>query len=163
MNLKSLLAAAVLVITSVTAFAPSQALAASQDECAIWLCLPGGFPSGCGSARSAMKDRIKDLKSPLPSFSSCAISGGSEMTHNYSYAALIAEHRKCKRWDFGVGKNGARYCAGGWETIPQHYRKGTRCRVDRDGDRTPEHCVGTYRFVDVFVDGEPAGPTYYWR
>lgn len=50
------------------------AQAASQDECAIWICLPGGFPSGCGSAHSAFKKRLKKGKSPLPSWGSCSVS-----------------------------------------------------------------------------------------
>ena len=36
---------------------PDASYAASQDECAIWLCLPGGFPEGCGGAYSAFKCR----------------------------------------------------------------------------------------------------------
>ncbi|WJT10887.1 cell wall hydrolase [Vibrio harveyi] len=31
-------------------------------------------------------------------------------------------------------------------------KKGTRCRRDRDGDRTPRGCIATKRFVDVYVD-----------
>lgn len=162
MNPKKLLATASLVLASFGGyFAPSSALAASQDECAIWICLPGGFPSGCGAAHSAMIDRVKDLKSPLPSFSSCAVQdgSGSQMSYNYNFAALIAEHRVCKRYRW-VGRG--RQCAE-WETIPSRYVKGTRCRVYRDGNRTPRHCVGTYRYVDVFIDGAKAGETYYWR
>ncbi|MDD9900382.1 MAG: conjugal transfer protein TraL [Alphaproteobacteria bacterium] len=45
--------------------------AASQAECAIWLCLPGGFPSGCGAAHSAFRYRIKHHKPPLPPLASC--------------------------------------------------------------------------------------------
>ena len=48
------------------------AYAASEDACAIWICLPGGFPSGCGDAYSEFKRRIKKRKSPLPSLSSCS-------------------------------------------------------------------------------------------
>jgi len=43
----------------------------STAACAIWICLPTGFPSGCGDARSEFKDRIKRGKSPLVSLSSC--------------------------------------------------------------------------------------------
>lgn len=50
---------------------PDRPQAASQAECAIWLCLPGGFPSGCSAARSAFHHRIKHRRSPLPSLSSC--------------------------------------------------------------------------------------------
>ena len=39
--------------------------AASEDECAIWLCLPGGFPSGCGGAKSAMLKRLNAQDSKI--------------------------------------------------------------------------------------------------
>jgi hypothetical protein len=51
---------------------PISAHAASEDDCAIWLCLPGGFPSGCAGAKSAWQKRLRQGKSPLPSFSSCS-------------------------------------------------------------------------------------------
>ena len=38
---------------------PSPGYSASQDACAIWICLPGGFPSGCSGAYSEFKKRIK--------------------------------------------------------------------------------------------------------
>lgn len=60
----------------------NEAQAASQDECAIWLCLPAGFGEGCGGAHSAFKKRLKKLQSPLPSWNSCAVDGGTEP---YSY------------------------------------------------------------------------------
>ena len=70
-----------LTTMTVAAFAAAllapPAQAASQDECAIWLCLPGGFPSGCGSAQSAFKKRLKKGKSPLPDWGSCAVKDAS--------------------------------------------------------------------------------------
>ncbi len=48
--------------------------AASQNECAIWLCLPGGFPGGCEAAHAAFIKRITHKpkpKPPLPAFGSC--------------------------------------------------------------------------------------------
>lgn len=165
MNQRKLLATAAFILASFGGYlAPSSAFAASQDECAIWICLPGGFPSGCGAAHSAMMDRIEDLKSPLPSFGSCAVQdgSGSQMSYDYNYAALLRQHRECTRWSRVGGRDESRVCAE-WETVPSRYVKGTRCRVDREGNRTPRHCVGTYRYVDVFIDGEKAGDTYYWR
>lgn len=171
MSVKALTTAILFVITSFSSFFVPPALAASQEECAIWLCLPTGFPDGCGSAHSAMIDRIEDFKSPLPSFSSCAVDAesGSQMSHTYSYAALIGEHRVCTSyrytetpaWAKHRAKQG-RECVE-WKTVPQHYRKDTRCRVDRDQRRTPAHCIGTYRYIDVYLDGQPTGETFYWR
>ncbi len=45
--------------------------AASEDACAIWICLPGGFPQGCSGAYSEFKHRIKKGRPPLPELSSC--------------------------------------------------------------------------------------------
>lgn len=54
--------------------------AASQDECAIWLCLPLGFaPSDCDGPVKAMLKRLAHIppKGPLPPFSSCDAAGKS--------------------------------------------------------------------------------------
>ncbi|EIZ7265932.1 conjugal transfer protein TraL [Salmonella enterica] len=137
--------------------------AASEDECAIWLCLPGGFPSGCGGAKSAMLKRVKKGKSPLPDFVSCAVkgdSGGSSMTYDYNYAAAIQEQRVCKRY---TGNHNNSRCVE-WETVPAHYQKGKVCTINNQtGNRTPRGCTSTYRYVDVFIDGALAGDTYFWR
>nr|WP_067297049.1 conjugal transfer protein TraL [Marinobacterium profundum] len=160
MEFKQMFAASAVTLASIGGLAvPSTALAASQDECAIWICLPGGFPSGCGAAHSAMMDRIKDRKSPLPSFGSCAVKeeGHSEMSYNYSVAAYIPARQVCtKQHWWGDSDNCSQ-----WETAPSHYVKGTRCQNDDNG-WYPEGCTRTYRFVDVFVDGVLAGDTYYW-
>lgn len=141
--------------------APAQA--ASQDECAIWICLPGGFPSGCGAAKSAMKDRIEDLKSPLPSFSSCAVNppsgSGSHMSSGHGFAAFVPSHSRCIRW----GSYGDRDNCVERETIPDQYVKGTRCYRDRDGYSTPQGCTRTYRWAEVYIERQLAGPTYYWN
>jgi hypothetical protein len=164
MNLMSVCAVGAVVALGVAGtLAPGSAKAASQDECAIWICLPGGFPSGCGGAKSALKKRIKKFKPPLPAFSSCVVSSGSnssQMSYDYNFAALIAEQRTCKRW--GHGNGSVKRCVGGWEVIPQHYEKGTRCYHEQGGYRTPRGCIATKRYVDVYIDGHTAGPTYYW-
>ncbi len=60
--------------------APSIAKAQSQAACAIWLCLPGGFPSGCSEAYDEFKHRIREGKSPLPDLSSCVVSPDGKST-----------------------------------------------------------------------------------
>lgn len=146
-----------------TSMISPSAQAASEDECAIWLCLPGGFPSGCGGAKSAMVKRVKNGKSPLPDFVSCAVkseNGGSSMTYDYNYAAAIQEQRVCKRYT--SNRNNSRCVE--WETVPAHYQKGKTCRISsQTGSRSPRGCTATYRYVDVFVDGALAGDTYFWR
>lgn len=55
---------------------PAPPIYANDADCAIWLCLPVGFPSGCGDAKQAFINRIKSFKSPLPSLTSCLVSSG---------------------------------------------------------------------------------------
>ncbi|EAZ4194915.1 TPA: conjugal transfer protein TraL [Citrobacter farmeri] len=157
------IASAALALFAATGLmAPKTVQAASQDECAIWLCLPGGFPSGCGGAKSAMLKRVKKGKSPLPDFMSCAVKSDSDstMTYDYNNAAAIQERRVCKRYS---GNHNNSRCVE-WETIPAHYVKGKTCRINwQTGSRNPEGCTSTYKYVDVFIDGKNAGDTYFWR
>lgn len=150
------------VASALAAVTTAPAQAASRDECAIWLCLPAGFPAGCGAAHSAMINRIEHRKSPLPSFSACAVEdeGGSNMSYDYSVAALIPKHRRCI--EHGSGRYGRASCEA-YETVPRHHVKNTRCRRNpRFGTSTPAGCVRTDRYVDVFIDGRKAGNTYFW-
>lgn len=139
------------------------AQAASQDECSIWLCLPGGFPSGCDGAKSAMLKRVKKGKDPLPDFASCAVKtdhDASTMSYDYNNAAAIQERKVCKRYS---GNHNNSRCVE-WETQPAHYVKGKVCQVNwQTGRRTPEGCTSTYKYVDVYIDGQSAGDTYFWR
>lgn len=53
-------AIAIIAFATTSLYAPESQ--ASNDDCAIWLCLPTGFPSGCGGAKSAFKKRIKKVR-----------------------------------------------------------------------------------------------------
>lgn len=144
-------------------------IAASQDECSIWLCLPTGFPSGFGGAKSAFKKRIKKFKPPLPSFSACKASDSllkqlgvtpSQMSYNHHFAALIREHQVCERWDYSGDTETCR----SWRTVPSHYVKNRRCVIGNESSISrPASCTVTYRYVDVFIDGKKTGETYYWK
>lgn len=141
--------------------APAQA--ASQDECAIWLCLPGGFPGGCGAAYSAMVNRVKNWKSPLPDFGECAVNppqgSGSHMTYSMTPAAFVPEHQECSQWS-SWGDNDQ--CVA-YQTIPAHYVEGTTCQMDNDGGGVnPPYCTQTVQQIKVFVDGKQAGTTFRW-
>lgn len=152
------------VVLSVALFSPSSN-AASQDECAIWLCLPSAFPAGCAAAYSAFRKRVRKLKPPLPPLASCVVGGGvtlpngvrsSVMTYDHGLAALVDVRRECVEYtrdDIGA-------CVR-WKTIPRHWVKGTRCRT-HDGGETPAGCILTRDYVDVFADGVPVGETYYF-
>jgi hypothetical protein len=68
------LAAAVVLIAG----QDSAARAADYDmDCKLILCLPAGFPEGCGDALDHMIDRLRDGKSPI---GFCALSDGQEFS-----------------------------------------------------------------------------------
>lgn len=68
----------ILALLAVFVLNPSPGYPASQDACAIWICLPGGFPSGCSGAYSEFKKRIKKGRDPLPRLSSCTTGPNGE-------------------------------------------------------------------------------------
>lgn len=155
----------IILVSILACFASSAATAASQDECAIWLCAPGGFPQGCAAAHAAMISRIKDFKPPLPPFASCAVNppagSGSHMSASHGWAAHIGPRRVCVKYRQWGGGDGADQCLQ-YEMQPAHYVKGTRCTIT-DGDHNPPGCTHTGRFIEVYIEGVLAGPTYYWR
>ncbi|WP_072033006.1 hypothetical protein [Plesiomonas sp. ZOR0011] len=146
------------------------AYAASDAECSIWLCLPTGFPSGCGEAKSAFLKRIKNRKSPLPSFSSCSAPASSlppgtpvsNMTSQHGIAAVMSYSRQCTQW--GVDTAAQPIC-GKWEMKPDKVIRGTSCRVYGNKDhkyRRPEGCLGTTDWVETYMDGQKYGDTFYY-
>ncbi|MGR3990475.1 conjugal transfer protein TraL [Vibrio harveyi] len=146
------------------------AYAASDAECSIWLCLPTGFPSGCGDAKSAFKKRIKKFKPPLPNFSSCLLKGSpktSSMDAKDGYAAYIPSTKVCTNWEtshFG-GDRDTSYCAR-YKILPTQAIKGTRCYIHRrhgeETYRSPKGCTRTIRYVDTYMDGKTYGETHYF-
>jgi hypothetical protein len=71
------------------------ARAESEAACAIWLCLPGGFPTGCSAAYNEFKHRLKKRKPPLPSLSSCT-TGPDGNSSNGSYDMGVEYYYPCK-------------------------------------------------------------------
>lgn len=133
------------------------AQAASEDDCAIWLCLPAGFPSGCGGAYSAFRDRIRHFRPPLPPIMSCVVGADSSgMTSDYGPAAIIGASRRCVE----TGGYDSTVCIR-YETVPETYVKGTGCRISDAGEE-PRGCTRTGHYIDVFVEGRKAGDTYVW-
>lgn len=74
-----------LILGLIFIFTATIVRAESQDACAIWLCLPGGFPQGCGGAYSEFKHRIKKRKPPLPALSSCTVDGSTGGHYELGY------------------------------------------------------------------------------
>lgn len=145
-------------------------MAASQDECAIWLCLPGGFPSGCGAAHAAMAKRISHLKPPLPPFSSCSANGSGSMNYEQSTAAYVPEQRVCsKKWPRGGCRE--------YREVKAHWVDGASCRFSgrydgpgeiRGGnvhysEGTAPRCSSTSNTIQIFDHGKQMGNTFYWN
>lgn len=73
------------------------AYAASEAECAIWLCLPAGFSvSECGAAHSAFLHRLRKGKPPLPPLSSCAVGESGATDGNSRYETGYEVWEPCK-------------------------------------------------------------------
>lgn len=171
-NLKKIVFMAVLLLSS-------RVMAASQDECSIWLCMPAGFPPPmCDAARDAMKDRVEHGHSPLPSLSGCSVSSnglvsgqegqGDDVKSKDGKAAYIPPTKKCVSYktERRGGKNGVdrQYCVK-YENVPERYIKGTSCRRYNDDGTIytdPEGCTKTVRWVEVWQGGAQIGSTYYW-
>ena len=74
MRLSPLLSTLPLAVAALAVASPQTAAAQDYDmDCKLLLCLPGGFPDGCGDAYDHMIDRLRDGKSPI---GTCAMSGG---------------------------------------------------------------------------------------
>lgn len=157
-----------LAALSFVAFSMQSANAASQDECAIWLCAPGGFPSGCEAAKKAMFKRIKKGKSPLPDFSSCAVKDDTtgtdpkDFTYSFDRILRIREHQVCTHWTSGYRKD---YCSS-YKTVPAHDRHGYSCYIQRGKDNDPvliPGCIGSFYRIKVFEKGQQLGENYYFQ
>lgn len=112
----------------------------NQDECAIWLCLPAGFPQGCGSAHKAMLKRLKKGRSALPDFNSCAIGDAEQPEHGFASS---------EEFVIKVGDT---------------YHPGYSClkpfgKAD-NGDWIPG-CTGVYKRITVTQHGKAIGQTHY--
>lgn len=149
-------------------FSPD-AKADSDAECAIWMCLPMGFPSGCGEAKSEFKKRIKKHKSPLPSFSSCLVGTPNNEENSDRFdaksgvAALIPPYKYCVREErYQHGKDSGTRCVE-WGMTQQEIVKGTYCQYSsKNGYRSPRHCSKTLRFTEVYRNGQLYGETHYY-
>ncbi len=86
-----------LIILMIVGGAGRPAFAASQAECAIWLCLPSGFSvSECGAAYSAFVQRLRKGKPPLPPLASCMIEESGAADGNSRYEMGYERWESCK-------------------------------------------------------------------
>ena len=136
--IRTLLMASLVTLT----YAPPT-LAASDADCSIWLCLPSGFPSGCGDAKRAFKNRLKKFKPPLPNFTSCLLKDSPQTSSMNAHEGVAAK------------------MPGG------HFIDGEPClKFQNNGDIvrwTPRGCLSTWHFIDTYLDGEKYGERYYYQ
>ncbi len=161
MKEKYFLIAAISLALSIPVFA------ADQDDCAIWLCLPTGFPSGCSGAKSAFKKRIKHLRPPLPDLMSCVVDAPDGTMPNMDYqmgvVSYIPASQKCVKYEItGYGNTGPQYSCTQYEEIPAHYVDGP-CIPSSYSGTGQNGCTATHNYITVYQDGGVIGETYYWN
>jgi len=145
----------------------SPAKAASRDACAIWLCLPGGFPQGCGGAYTEFKHRIKKGRPPLPDLSSCTIESDGEK-FNGRYQLGFEEYYPCEDgFELKIkyeseGDNWARCVSKNY--LSCSYREGAQI-IRRDENLCYYYYTAKSRpkpnYVKMWVDGQYLGQ-FYW-
>ena len=156
---------AVIVLAGSTGLSQT-AVAASQDECAIWLCLPAGFPSGCGPAKSAMKHRLKKFKPPLPNIAACMVA--DEHTNPKDFTFTLKTMRKMAATTRCVKRNRWSDRCLEYRRIPQRYVPGTYCRYSTGSGQDKEWhtikgCLGVYREIKIFEKNKLIGAPYYFQ
>lgn len=138
---------------------PQMASAESEADCAIWICLPGGFPSGCAAAYRAFRDRIKHGYPPLPELRVCSSGlNGERVDGNYKLGREIFESctpgyvlREDNRDGFPRGKCYIAQCA------PERYMDSnqTYCKNYKAVRRTKQ------RYVRMWINGDYLGQFWY--
>ena len=137
-------------------------LAASEADCAIWMCLPSGFGEGCGDAKKAFKKRAKRHQPSMPPFPSCEVRPAGDTsvirdkyTSKDGVAAYVPTRTICIR----QGKNTCMET----KTIDEHMVKDRRCaRTSKDEPYYPKGCTQTFRYAEVYLNGHLFGQTQYY-
>ena len=148
-----------IILIALGVLMPEQnAYAASQDACAIWICLPGGFPSGCGGAYSEFKKRIKKGRDPLPRLSLCTTGPNGEKIDGYYQLGyerfepcedgyILRERRQGYR-----ATQGACYLT---RCAPSSFQENSSCEYYEAVIRPKPH------YVKMWVNGDYLGQYFY--
>ena len=156
---------------------PTPVRAASQDECAIWLCLPLGFaPSACSSAWRAFVKRVFRFrpKPPLPAFGSCAVEADG-ISYQQGYRRFNDCPAPYDVWDtVEAGRDGAYTLAIGHagsqhQITSRRCVRRSRCYWNYHGEDSFLECPDQYAmpenpnpdYVTMFVEGQTCGPFHY--
>lgn len=148
----------VMLMTGFVILSHKAAYASSQDACAIWICLPGGFPSGCGGAYSEFKKRIKKGRDPLPKLSSCTTSPNGEKIDGH-YQLGYERFEPCDDgYVLREKRQGYRAAQGvcyRTQCAPQQFQENYRCEGYQAVIRPKP------RYVKMWVNGEYLGQYFY--
>lgn len=154
-----LIAVFIFVLGIFTAINTKTSYAESEADCAIWICLPGGFPTGCSAAYSAFRDRIKHRKPPLPDLSSCTNAPNGEWVAG----------------NYDLGRETFETCRSGYvlrEKIRNSFPMGkcylSQCAPERYLDANETYCQNyeavrrkKQSYVKMWVDGDYLGQFWY--
>lgn len=155
--MRILVAAIFLTLLLVFSFEKSSN-AASQDACAIWICLPGGFPQGCGSAYSEFKKRIKKGRDPLPQLSSCTTGPNGERVNGH-YQLGYERFEPCNEgFVLRERQQGYRVVEGACyrtQCAPSQFRENDHCENYQATLRPKPH------YVKMWVNGDYLGQYFY--
>ncbi len=144
----------------------SHAHAFDPDDCALWLCMPFGFPEGCEDAHETFIKRQLRGQPPLPRIEQCWFNTDEQfpidnttptLDAKNGFAAYIPEHQQCVRYK---AQHDDRICVESI-TVPPQAIKNRTCTL-HDGQYTPKGCTQTISYVDFFMDGQPYQDTYYY-
>lgn len=157
----------VMTAGTIGAMAPTAAAAQSYDmDCKLILCLPSGFPSGCGDAYRHMTDRLRGGKSPI---GFCAQSDGSAYDrYDVQYRFLPADstaawtcpagkklHHRVGSNDAGTSRQVTTFC------YDSAYSYGSEGDVRYTGMTRPER--SDFRAKLTLEPGTPAEFTQGWQ
>lgn len=156
----------------------NQVSASSQDECAIWLCAPAGFPSPeCNAAHSIFNKKMKKGKNPFPSLSSCTEDGQNPdgIVGKTGYAAYVPTHTETRCLRYEKKEYRTAYGAPAYKdvcvdretyTVPAKYIDGRHCEIRQTYagiTRDPKYCTGTVKTIKIFDgNGNQIGETFYY-
>ncbi len=155
-----------------------------DDECAIYLCMPGKFGEGCAAAHSAYIGRITDVNrhgsrkyTDLPAFYHCIDQNNenvvdtpeaqaSNLTYENLYEITIPDTNQCTRWRVRHYKdNSIRYCAAVNTVKGRVFDSSSNNHSYQDihiGDSEySTHRAQARAFTVVKADGTAVGERYY--
>ena len=142
--------------------APELSCAASDDECAIWLCAPAGFPSPeCNAAHSIFNKKMKKNPDGI-----VGKTGDAAYVPTHSETRCLRYEKKEYRTAYGAPAYKDVCVDRETYTVPAKYIDGRVCVIRQTYAgiiRDPEYCTGTVQTIKIFDgNGNQIGETFYY-